>query len=64
MKSVRRLIVGTLALLAMGVLPAAAVAQDYECITVRTTTTHFITYSDGHFEITISVNVVQTCRPL
>jgi hypothetical protein len=64
MKGVRRLIVGTLALLATGALPAAAAAQDYECTTVTTTTQHFTTYSDGHFEITVTVEAVRTCRPI
>lgn len=64
MKGMRRLIVGTLALLAMGALPSAAVAQDSECTTVTTITKHFRIFSDGRFEIEIIISEVRTCRPI
>jgi hypothetical protein len=59
-----RLVNCSVALLAIGMVPAAAVAQDYECTTVTTTTQHFTSYSDGHYEIIITVEAVRTCRPI
>jgi hypothetical protein len=64
MKGVRRLIVGTLALLATGALPVPAAAQDYECTTVTTTTLHITTYSDGHYTVTRTVTSVRICREI
>lgn len=64
MKVVRRLVIGTLALLAMGVLPRWAAAEDYECITVTTTSQRITTYSDGSVRIITSIVTRTTCTPI
>jgi hypothetical protein len=65
MSNVRRLIVGMVALLGTGALPATAAAeQDYECITITTTYRHITYYSDGTYtEITTTIST-RSCRPI